>query len=263
MWFVIGVSAIWAAVRHGAAGARGAVFTAIELCLPPAYSVPPLRVKQRAWFGVAADALAAHVYPALLALVAVAQWSLRPVTPALAVVVVVWAAAAGLRGILSHQLSTAEEDRRAGLRTVVHHLGNQRLERFVVAVLLPIEVGTFGAALLLCNGGPVLWTFVGLYLIYEAFKTRSGRFSVRAFRPGGQTYVPFVEELLQSLGADRPRLGRRRIDPLYLVLIPAYAVLFRPHVEDEVQRLRSSSRRVASAEPRRLSAVPMKDLDVG
>ena len=241
MWAIAGASALCAELcATVVGGAFGAVLTLLELCLPLVYSAPPLRFKERKWFGVAADALAAHVYPAILALTGVAYWTLRPVTSILTVSVVVWAAAAGLRGILSHQLQTAEQDRGAGLRTVVHDLGNQRLEKLVVAVLLPLEVGAFGIALIWSNTGLVLWIFAALYLIYEGFKTVSGRFLITAFRSGGQPYVPFVEEsFYKAWGPLVLAADAARVDFVYLVLVPIYAVLFRPHLQVEMQRFRS------------------------
>jgi hypothetical protein len=195
MWGIIGLSVLCAeAFAWAVAGVPGVVLTSLALCLPLAYSVPPLRVKERIWLGVCADGLAAHVYPALLALLAVGHWTLRPDMLALAVCVVLWSAAAGLRGILSHQLHTAEQDRVAGLRTVVHDFGNARVERFIVAVLLPLEVGAFGGALIASDESAILWVFVALYLIHEIFRTVGGGFRVLAFRPEGQRYVPFVEE---------------------------------------------------------------------
>jgi 4-hydroxybenzoate polyprenyltransferase len=241
MWGITALSALCAEAFAGAvAGVPGAILTLLELCLPLAYSVPPLRIKERKWLGVCADGLAAHVYPALLALLAVSHWTLRPVTIALAVCVALWAVAAGLRGILSHQLHTAEQDRGAGLITVVHDFGNVRVEKFIVAVLLPLEVGAFGGALLACSTGPVLWLFVAVYLLYEAFKTVSGGFRVTAFRAEGQRYLPFVEEsFYKAWGPIVLALDAARADLLYLVLIPVYALLFRPHMRIELHRLRA------------------------
>jgi 4-hydroxybenzoate polyprenyltransferase len=238
---IIGASALCAEVLATAvAGATGAILTLLELCLPLAYSVPPLRIKERKWLAVCADGLAAHVYPAVLALLAVAHWTLRPVTTAIAVCVVVWSAAAGLRGILSHQLHTADQDRNAGLRTVVHDFGNERIERFIVAAVLPLEVAAFGGALISCNAGTVLWLFVALYLAYEIFKTISGRFRVSAFRPEGQRYLPFVEEsFYKAWGPVVLSLDSCRADLAYLLVIPAYLVLFRAHIRIELHRLRS------------------------
>jgi 4-hydroxybenzoate polyprenyltransferase len=241
MWAIIIGSAILAEICASVgAGVGGMILTTLVLCLPLAYSVPPVRVKERKWLGVAADASAAHVFPAILALLAVAQWSLRPVPSALAVAVILWAAATGLRGILSHQLATSEQDRGAGLTTVVHDLGNGPVERFVIGLLLPLEVLAFGAALVLCNGGPVLWIFVALYLGFEIFKTISGRFRVTAFRPDGQAYVPFVEESFYKVwGPLVLAVDAARIDLLYLLFVPAYILLFKPHLQVELARLRS------------------------
>ena len=241
MWAIIGASALAAeACATVLAGAPGAFLTVIELSLPLAYSAPPLRIKERKWFGVAADGLAAHVYPAILALMAVTYWALRPVPVVLAALVVVWAAAVGLRGILSHQLQTSEQDRGAGLRTVVHDLGNERLERFIVAAVLPLEVIAFGGVLIACHVGIILWVFVAAYVLYEAFKTFSGRFTVTAFRSGGQRYVPFVEEsFYKAWGPLVVALDAARVDLLYLIVVPIYAVLFRRHLEIEMQRFRS------------------------
>ena len=240
MWAIVALSGTCAELSGiVAGGARAALLTLLELCLPLSYSIPPLRFKERRWLGVAADGLAAHVYPAALALIAVSAWQVRPVSAALAAMVLVWAAAAGLRGILSHQLQTSEQDRAAGLGTVVHDLGNAPLERFIVAGLIPVEVGAFGGAMVLCNGGVVLWAAVALYLIYEAFKTARGVFRITAFRSSGQPY--FVEEsFYKAWGPIVLALDAARVDPAYLAFVPVYAVLFRPHLIIEFQRLRST-----------------------
>jgi 4-hydroxybenzoate polyprenyltransferase len=242
MWAIVGASALVAeACATVLAGAPGAYLTLIELCLPLAYSAPPLRIKERKWLGVAADGLAAHVYPAILALLAVTYWTLRPVPIVLAALVVVWAAAVGLRGILSHQLATSEQDRSAGLRTVVHDLGNERLERFIVVGVLPLEVIAFGGVLIACQVGILLWIFVAAYVIYETFKTLRGGFSVTAFRSGGQPYVPFVEEsFYKAWGPLAVALDAARVDLLYLAVLPVYAVLFLRHLEIEAKRFRSA-----------------------
>jgi 4-hydroxybenzoate polyprenyltransferase len=241
MWGIIALSAACAeAFATAGAGVPGALLTLLVFCLPLAYSVPPLRIKERKWLGVCADGLAAHVFPAMLALLAVTHWALRPVTPTLAVCVALWAAAAGLRGIISHQLHTAEQDRGAGLTTIVHDLGNARVEKLIVSAVIPLEVAAFGGALLSCNGGPALWLFVALYLAYEAFKTFHGGFRVTAFRPEGQRYVPFVEEsFYKTWGPIALALDAARADLLYLLLIPVYALLFRPLLRIEGHRLRS------------------------
>lgn len=241
MWTIIALSALCAeACATAAAGLAGAALNVLELALPAAYSTPPLRIKERRWLGLAADGLAAHVYPAVLALLAVAHWSLHHLTALLTASVVVWSAAAGLRGILSHQLHTAERDAAAGLRTVVHDLGSARLERAIVFVLLPFEAAGFAGALIACDTGIVLWLGVALYVLYEGYKTLSGRFRVTAFRAQGQRYVPLVEEsFYKSWGPLVLALDCARTDPWYLLVFAAYVLLFRAHLRTEWGRVRA------------------------
>ena len=238
-WAIVLVSALCAeAFAAAAAGVAGAWATLGAIALPAAYSVPPLRVKERRWLGVAADALAAHVWPAMLAVLAAEHRSVHPAGVALVTSLAVWSAAAGLRGILTHQVRTADRDSAAGLRTVAHDMGARRLEAWIVAALVPLELVGFGVALVACGGGPVLWTGVALYLAYEAYKTlRAGVFPVAIFQERGQPYVPFVEEsFYKAWGPVVLALDCARTDPRYLLLVPLYALLFVPHVRAERQR---------------------------
>ena len=239
MWAIIALSGLCAFTAAAfAGGAAGVLMTVVELALPATYSIPPVRTKERRWLGVVSDALAAHVYPALLALLAVAHWSLGPVGAPLVLLLATWSAAAGLRGILSHQLYTHERDARAGLRTVVDDFGAGPLGRFIVAVLLPLETIAFGAALLLLDAGPVLAAGVAVYLLYEAYKTLSGRFRVTMFRPQGQPYLPFLEERFYKAWAPLiVTLDAARADLRALLFVPAYALLFAPHLREERDRL--------------------------
>jgi hypothetical protein len=228
-----------------AAGLPGTAVTVLELCIPLSYSVPPVRIKERGWLGVAADALAAHVYPAGLALLAVSHWTGRPVTTTLTAAALAWAGAVGVRGILSHQLVTADDDLDAGLRTVAHHVG-PRLERFVIVAVLPVEVGAFALALTSAGTGIVLWTFVALYLLYELVKMASGRFEVSVFRSGGQRYVPFVEESFYKVwGPIVLALDAARVAPLYLIVVPLFALLFPDLLRGEYGRLRQTAAALA------------------
>jgi len=226
-----------------AAGMPGAVLTVVEIALPLLYSRPPWRIKERKWAGVAADALAAHVYPAALAMLVVSHWTLRPVTALLALSLLAWSAAVGVRGILSHQLHTAERDRQGGLTTVVHDFGAPKLETFITFVLLPIEVAGFIGAAATCDVGIIFWALSGLYLAYEAFKTFAGGFVVIALRPQGQPYIPFVEEsFYKAWGPIVIALDAARVDLRFLVVIPLYWLLFRPHLQNETIRFRAVGR---------------------
>lgn len=227
-------------LAFGAAGWRGAALTLLIMSVTLVYSRPPWRIKERKWLGVAADALAAHVYPAGLALLGVADWGLRTVPVMLFVSLLAWSAAVGIRGILSHQLHTAERDERGGLTTVVHDYGARRLEKFIAYILLPIEVTGFAAAVMICDGSFVLYALAGGYLAYEAFKSFAGGFVVTALRPEGQPYVPFVEEsFYKAWGPIVIGMDAARIDVRFLLVILLYGLAFRPHLHSESIRLRA------------------------
>ena len=222
-----------------AAGPAGLGLTVAELMLPLAYSVPPIRIKERKWLGVASDGLAAHVYPAALALMTVAHLDAAHPSKLVVGCVLAWSAAAGLRGILSHQLRSADLDAKGGLRTVVHDIGRKRLERFLVFGLMPIEAAGFIGAVAGSRSGPVLWAFGGLYLACEAYRTLDRRFVVRELNGDGQRYLPLLEEAFyKAWGPIVIGLDAARVDVRFLIAPLLYALLFSFHLKIEARRLR-------------------------
>jgi 4-hydroxybenzoate polyprenyltransferase len=134
IWTIIALSGAGAlAFATAAAGIAGLALTSVELMLPLVYSIPPIRVKERGLLGIIADALAAHVYPALLALLIVQHLGLSSLGPTLTVMIGLWSLATGLRGIISHQLQGAEHDQVAGLSTIMHRIGHREVASLVVS----------------------------------------------------------------------------------------------------------------------------------
>lgn len=242
MWLIIAVSAMAAMVFAIAAGGRtGALLTTGELILPLLYSVPPLRIKERRWLGVCADALAAHVYPAMLALAIVSHQSLRAPTLSLGLAAAVWSLATGLRGILSHQIQSEARDLGAGLVTIVHRLGYASARSLVVFVILPIELLGFAAVLVQCDLTIFAWGVAGIFLLYEFLKFRFNVFPVKVFTMKGERYVPFVDEGAYKVwGSLALAIDAAFSDPLYLVLVPVYFLLFRPRVLQEWRQIRQT-----------------------
>jgi hypothetical protein len=81
------------------------------------YSAPPFRLKARGIWGVLADASGAHLFPTLFAVVLVYHWNRTEATTQWTILIALWSFAAGVRGILWHQLEDAVNDRKIGLRT--------------------------------------------------------------------------------------------------------------------------------------------------
>jgi 4-hydroxybenzoate polyprenyltransferase len=229
------------AVATAIGGLAAALLTAAELLIPLAYSVPPLRTKERQWWGVFCDVFAAHVYPALLALIIVSHLQLRSVAPTLAAAAAVWSLMTGLRGILSHQLQSEEHDRAADLLTVVHCYGHQRLTAFVTFVILPLEAASFVALVAQCD---VHWIFAlvaATFLIYELLKFALNAFPATVFTRRGGHYLPFVDEGAYKVwGPLALAVDASLRDIRYLALVPLVYVLFRPRMNAEGEQIRAT-----------------------
>jgi 4-hydroxybenzoate polyprenyltransferase len=242
MWRIIACSAaISLGLSQAVGGVAAALLTIGELLIPLAYSVPPLRIKERGWAGVLADALAAHVYPAALALVVVSHRLLLVHHQSLIVCIAVWSFATGLRGILSHQLQSEESDRSAGLTTVVHRLGHQRLVRSIVFGILPLEIVSLATLLLQSDVTVFLKTVAVIFLFYEYLKFHFNLFPVLVFTRQGQRYLPFVDEGFYKVwGPLALIVDAAFTDILYLTLVPAFVLMFRPRIKHELAQITSS-----------------------
>lgn len=131
-----------------------------------AYSVPPVRLKQRGFWGVLADAFGAHVLPQLFAVTFII-YATGKTTPTLWVLFIsIWALASGLRGILWHQLIDFENDSTAQVNTFAVASSPITLELLGKWVVFPVEIATFAVLLILANN-VLVWAFLVLYLATE------------------------------------------------------------------------------------------------
>jgi 4-hydroxybenzoate polyprenyltransferase len=131
-----------------------------------AYSIPPIRLKQRGLLGVLADAIGAHLLPSLFAVVWVAHASDRSIPVLWIILVGIWSLTTGLRGIFWHQIKDIENDRLAGVNTFAVQTSAQTLHFFGKWVIFPVEVLSF-AGMLFISGNSLAAILMGLYLITE------------------------------------------------------------------------------------------------
>jgi 1,4-dihydroxy-2-naphthoate octaprenyltransferase len=131
------------------------------------YSLPPVRLKQRGFAGVAADAAGAHFFPSLTALLLAAQVAGRAPDPWWVASVALWSLAYGVRGILWHQLLDSDNDRRAGVPTFARRVSAARAVRLATRIVFPVEVAAL-AAILLRLGSPLPLLFLLLYFLLLA-----------------------------------------------------------------------------------------------
>lgn len=113
-----------------------------------AYSLPPVRLKERGWAGVAAPALFQRLPNFWMVALAF------PVATRGALAVSVWLALTGLLFIVEHQLEDIDADRGSGVKTLAIDRGWAWTQRAVsIAYRLFVAVGAVAALALALDGG--------------------------------------------------------------------------------------------------------------
>jgi hypothetical protein len=131
-----------------------------------AYSLPPLRFKERGFLGVLAIAVGEDLLPQTFAVLLIIHDARKNLPEVWLVFIVIWALASGLRSILWHQILDFENDNRAGVNTFAVKTSPITLQKLGKWIIFPIEV-TALIGLLLISQNPLAWVFLGLYLTTE------------------------------------------------------------------------------------------------
>ena len=156
------------------------------------YSAPPIRLKERGFAGVLADAGYAHVVPALLAAHTFALLGTLEPAPLLPYLVClgIWQAVVGLRNIVLHQAGDHAKDLATGTRTWATATGLARVRRVQQALLL-LEILGAGAYLVLAAPWP--WLLPAAYLLFVLqvwyFRVRTWRIGLPEDLPGRLTVL--------------------------------------------------------------------------
>ncbi|HEX7069430.1 MAG TPA: UbiA family prenyltransferase [Rhodothermales bacterium] len=121
------------------------VILATNAALLVAYAAPPLRLKERGFAGVIADAAYAHLLPVLFILALFDGAVLpTPIGVAWYVGAAGWALCFGVRGIVLHQTWDQENDLRAGVRTFVTDRGPTAARQLIHRFAYPGELFFLG-----------------------------------------------------------------------------------------------------------------------
>ena len=186
------------------------------------YSTPPVRLKERAWAGILADAGYGHAVPAMIALTfALGRDGQDPGAYGLLILLAGGLQlVAGINNIFYHQLTDYDNDRRAGSRTMAVRRGPRLLQVTGARITLPLEtlllVGLLVyAARLLAQ--PALLMLVVLALLFVGKAYRDEQPSLLLLRPLAihDTWLPLSWLLLLALGDGR-----------YWLLLPAQLAVF-------------------------------------
>ena len=172
---------------------------ALEFFLAAAYSLPPLRAKERGGWGILAEGAATMAVPSLFA----ASLFFHQASPAPRAVLfagawAVLALALGIKGILWHQDLDREQDQAAGVRTFGASHDHEEIRFLLVRRCYPVEM----AALVLVVGillptAPLVAVFFVLHGLMEAGKWAIGwRVAVGT---GQERYLPFINNFFYEL----------------------------------------------------------------
>jgi 4-hydroxybenzoate polyprenyltransferase len=138
---------------------------AIYLCAWAAfslYSLPPFRFKTRGILGVLCDAGGAHLFPTLVAVLLAFRGAERAPDALWLASIGTWAFANGVRGILWHQLTDVENDRRAGVRTFASRHSAETAIRIGTYIAFPLELLALGSMIVRMRS----WWPIGFLIAY-------------------------------------------------------------------------------------------------
>ncbi|HEY0836537.1 MAG TPA: glycosyltransferase [Azospirillum sp.] len=193
------------------------------------YSVPPVRLKCRGVLGVLADASAAHLLPSLAIALTAVGGAAGPAATAFVVSAAVWSLAAGLRGIIVHQIIDRSADRRSRVMTFAGRLRNKRLRALVLLFVFPLEVAGLAVFLgLAVWAEPWLALAVAGWLTLEWAKIRRD-WRLPIFYPGRRVerYLPLLNNEFHEVYLPGLLLaGLCLHDVWYLPLFALHLVVF-------------------------------------
>ncbi len=187
------------------------------------YSAAPLRLKVRGIWGVLADASGAHLFPMLFAVVLVYHWNRIETASEWTILIALWSFAAGVRGILWHQLEDAINDRKIGLRTFACLHGTKAAERLGLLTFL-LEFAALSLMLWLTRNA-LAPLFLVLYGLFALVRWRLLGIGLTIIQPGPASRMAMAEYyvVLYPLAY---LLTASWQQPLALLLLLFHGVLF-------------------------------------
>ncbi|MEM7392269.1 MAG: UbiA family prenyltransferase [Verrucomicrobiota bacterium] len=212
-----------------------ALFCAANFLIVTLYSVPPIRLKERAVAGVLADALGAHVFPTVIVLLLTGTEA----GSMLSVVTLIWAACLGLRAIIMHQVLDAGNDKAAGVRTLPRIVSRKSLKRFILGFCFPLEIIALlvmtvtifpsapAPAIALVLHGAIEWARIGLNIPMTRFHPEV---------PLSERHIPlFNNQFYETWWPLSLAVQALLLDPVGLIHIALVLILFFPNIRLSVK----------------------------
>jgi len=177
-------------------GRFAAVLLLVNYGLPMAYSIPPLRLKERGLLGIVADAIMVHALPTLFVSLCVCRLvaGFGRTSLQLTIMATAWALFFGLRGILIHQIQEHENDSRAGLRTMAVRSGPDCLRRIGRVCFFFLEVPSqIVLAVMIFPFAPAVLFVLILYAVFDIARHKTWRMSFDPVPTARGTYITLAD----------------------------------------------------------------------
>lgn len=136
-----------------------------------AYSLPPIRLKERDAAGAFCIAIGEHLLAALFSVFVVVETTGCQLSLPWLSALSLWSLCFGMRGILWHQLNDIENDRRSGCTTMGALRGVDALKAFGERYLFPLEATSF-LCLLTFSHNAFAWAALAVYGLLEWLRYR-------------------------------------------------------------------------------------------
>lgn len=159
-----------------------------------AYAFKPLRLKERSFLGVMADALYAHLVPTLLAAYTFYTFTGKRMSQdaLLLSALCCWQFVLGIRNICFHQLKDYDNDLASGTSTFVTRYGLHKTTALITRIILPLELLGF-LAFVAAVSFPFPF-FAALIAAYWLYKLLSERKAIPHFNYRDYAYK-FMDDL--------------------------------------------------------------------
>lgn len=237
------------------ASERGAalLFGVTSVAVAAAYSLRPIRLKERGLLGVASSALAQRTLPALTILSYFGSVTL-PLTLLTVLTFVI-----GVRFILVHQADDFTADRITGTRTFATRVGLHRVEDLIVWLILPLEFLGAGAWLVAAWSSlgiiaALLLFYLLVHVVLLLLLARSTRFQLAGYAPLSEFYSAYVPIGLSLAGL---LTGDRSLAPVFLAALLVSIAMLPGSLLEEFHRMR----RLLRKGPRKAEAVDRDQLE--
>ncbi|MDT0690317.1 UbiA family prenyltransferase [Salegentibacter sp. F188] len=188
------------------------------------YSVKPFRLKERGIWGIFADALGSQVFTTLYATFLILENSNVNIPTVEIILITLWSACFGIRGILWHQFHDLENDIKSGIPTIAQSFSSRKtaITGFLIMATEIIAL----AGIILISGQ--YWCFVALLLYFSYIVDRRIRFytEIIPFKYTRKDYCIFMNECYQIFLPVILLILLSFFEPLYGILLLAHLFLF-------------------------------------